>query len=238
MVIKGGDSVSNQQQPIKDAFISSIPVLLGYGILGMTYGVLMAQAGFGVAFTTLTSLFLFAGAAQYLLIPLLVSNTAILTVFLLVLSVNARHLFYGLSMLTPYKGLGLIRPYLIFGLTDETFAILSSKQAGSFETNKTYMLSVTLLNHIYWVSASLIGGLLASLRSVSLQHLAFILAAMFVVMFLDRLSSKTSRMSALLGLITGLVSLIVFGKDSFLLVSLPVVILISLISKRGGRAHA
>ncbi|MBQ5671676.1 MAG: AzlC family ABC transporter permease, partial [Oscillospiraceae bacterium] len=146
-------------QLLKRALKDTIPVLTGYLVLGFGFGIIMKSNGFGIALTAAMSLLIYAGSMQYAAIGLMTGGASLLTVGLTTLMVNARHLFYGISMLEKYRGVGKRKPYLIFGLTDETYSLVCTDPVGiAPEGRRDYYLLVTLLNHLYWVGGSVLGA--------------------------------------------------------------------------------
>jgi len=209
---------------IKAAFPHTIPVLTGFIFLGMAYGILMSSRGFGWHWILLTSVVVFAGALQFVGISLLTSVFDPLYAFLIALSVNARHLFYGISMLEKFNGTGKIKPYLIFAMCDETFSILCSTEPPPKVDRRAFMLSVTLLNQSYWVLGSVAGGLIGPLLRFDTYGIDFVMTAFFVVIFLNQWRAKKKHSSALIGLGASLISLIIFGADNFIIPAMLLIV--------------
>ena len=208
---------------MRAAFPHTIPVLTGFLFLGMAYGILMSGRGFGWPWILLTSVVVFAGALQFVGISLLTSVFDPLYAFLIALSVNARHLFYGISMLEKYSGTGKVKPYLIFGMCDETFSILCSTEPPPDVDRRAFLLSVTLLNQSYWVLGSVAGGLIGPLLTFDTYGIDFVMTAFFVVIFLNQWRAQKNRSPALIGLGASAVSLLIFGAENFII---PAMILI------------
>ncbi len=211
---------------LKAAFPFTIPVMTGYVFLGMGYGILMNNIGYGLGWTVLMSLLIFAGSIQYVSIALFTSAFNPLYTLLLTLMVNARHLFYGVSMLERYKGAGRLKPYLIFGLTDETFSLLSAVNPPDEIDRKWFQFFVTLLDHSYWVAGSALGSLVGSVINFNTKGLDFVLTAFFTVIFIDQWKTTKNHIPALTGLGAALLCLLVFGQDHFMI---PAMILILLL---------
>ena len=150
----------------------------------MVYGVLMSSIGYGLDGRIL-SLLIFAGSIQYISIALLTSAFNPLYTLLLTLMVNARHLFYGISMLERYKGAGRLKPYLVFGLTDETFSLLSAVEPPEGISRKWFQFFVTMLNHVYWVVGSALGNILGSMISFNTKGLDLCLRHFFAVIYIE-----------------------------------------------------
>ncbi|MDD2373967.1 MAG: AzlC family ABC transporter permease [Eubacteriales bacterium] len=209
---------------LKAAWPLTIPVLTGYLVLGAAYGVLMDSIGYGLGWTFLASLTTYAGSMQFVAVSLLAAgfnpvNTAVMT-----LMVNARHIFYGLSMLGRFEGMGRAKAYLIFGLTDETFSVLSAHEAPEGIDKRSFVLAVTLLDHFYWVSGGVIGSLLGGALEISTQGLEFVLTALFTVIFLDQWRVVANRLPALMGIIASLMALWVFGPSNFIIPTLLIIL--------------
>jgi 4-azaleucine resistance transporter AzlC len=210
---------------LKTAFPLTLPVLTGYLVLGAAYGMLMDSIGYGWGWTFLASLTTYAGSMQFVAVSLLAAGFNPFNTALMTLMVNARHIFYSLSMLSRFEGTGKIKPYLIFGLTDETFSVLSANQAPEGINSKQFVLSVTLLNHIYWVSGSVLGNLIGSLLPISTKGLEFALTALFVVIFLDQWRTVAHRIPALIGIAGSLLALWLFGPGHFIIPALFIILI-------------
>lgn len=210
-------ALTDKTKALKAAFPNTIPVFTGFIFLGAAYGILMNSKGYGVGWTVLMSTFAFAGSAQYVAISLLTTVFDPLYALLLTLMVNARHLFYGISLLDKYKGTGKFKPYLIFGLCDETFSIVCSENPPQGVSGKWFYFFITLLNHSYWVLGSAIGGLLGYMVTFDTKGLDFVLTALFVVIFLGQWKEEKNRKPALVGVLCSLSCLTVFGPDHFII---------------------
>jgi len=211
---------------LKAAFPYTIPVMTGYLFLGAAYGILMSSKGYGFGWSLLISVFVFAGSMQYVAIDLLTTAFNPLKAFLMAIMVNARHLFYGLSMLKKYENVGKKKPYLVFGLTDETFSIVCSTEPPEGIDRGWFMFFVTLLNQVYWVTASVIGSFLGSKFTFNTKGIDFVMTALFVVIFVDQWKAQKDHISALTGVIASLVCLLLFGPDRFII---PAMILITVV---------
>ncbi len=224
--MKGRDSTLTQQkqQTIKRAFQAAfpytIPIFAGFWFLGMTYGIYMNVSGFSFWYPMLMSLTIFAGSIEFVTVNLLLGAFNPLQALALALMINARHLFYGISMLDKYKGTGWKKLYLIFGMCDESFSINYTAQIPPDVDRGWFMFFVTLLNQIYWVSGATLGGLFGSLIPFNTEGLEFVLTAMFVVIFLDQWLKEEKHTSAILGLALSLLCLLVFGSDGFIIPSM------------------
>lgn len=216
---------------LRAAFPYTIPVLTGFACLGMAYGVLMSAKGYGPLWSTLMSTAAFCGSMQYVAITLLVPPFDPLQVFLMSLMVNARHLFYGLSLLPKYRGMGKTRNFLIFALCDETYSIACTTDPPPGVSPKHFYTAISFLDYFYWVSATFVGGVLGSLVTIETQGLDFVLTALFVVLFLEQWYQKENRPAALMGVAATVLCLIIFGAQHFVI---PAMVLI-LLALLGGR---
>jgi 4-azaleucine resistance transporter AzlC len=175
----------------KSAFSYSIPVLLGYVPLGIAFGLLLASAGYPWPLATLMSLFMYAGAAQFIAVGLFTAGATLWEAVLITLAVNARHLAYGTAMLQRFTGRGWKKVYLVFSLTDETFALLSSlgpvENGEEEKERETFMLRVSSLNQLYWTSGATIGAVAGSLLPFKIEGLAYALTALFIILMIEQM---------------------------------------------------
>jgi 4-azaleucine resistance transporter AzlC len=212
----------------KQAALDTLPVFAAYLILGMGFGVMMSREGFSIWLTILMSIVCFAGSLQYVAVPLLAAGASHATFFFMTLLVNARHIFYGLSVLERYEGSGLKKPYLIFGLTDETYSLVCRQPYVKGEQRTGYYFAVTLLNHLYWIAGSALGGILGNTLRFNSRGIEFSLTALFVVIFVDQWQNTKRHLPALIGLGMTLISRVLFGRPHFLVIAM-VLILIALL---------
>lgn len=211
---------------IKKAFLATIPVMTGYLVLGFGFGILLNANGYGVLLALAMSSFIYAGSMQYVAVGLLSGGASLVTVALTTLMVNARHLFYGISMLDKYKNTGKSKPYLIFALTDETYSLLCGDQPGIPESQrKHYYFWVSLLNHSYWILGSVLGALVGSLVSFNSQGIDFALTALFVTIFVEQWLGTKKHFPAIVGVGVSALCLVLFGSQKFLI---PAMVLIML----------
>ena len=216
-----------KKREFRRAFLATVPVMTGYLFLGIGFGFLMQQKGYGVLWSGAMSLFIYAGSMQYVAVDLLRGGAGLLTVALTTLMVNARHLFYGISMVDAYRNAGGKKPYLMFALTDETYSLVAGK-----EEPLSYCLTVSVLNHCYWVSGTVLGALAGSLIRVELRGIEFVLTALFVTIFTEQWLTAKNHRPAILGLAITAVCLLIFGKDVFLIPSMALIAL-ALLMERG-----
>ncbi len=202
---------------LKCAFPHTIPILAGFLFLGMTYGILMKVSGFPIWLSVLMSTLVFAGSMQFVAVNILLSAFNPVSAFMMTLMINARHIFYGISMLDKYKDTGAKKPYLIFGMCDESFSINCSAEIPDYVDKHWFMFFVTLLDQIYWVAGTVIGAVFGSFITFDTTGLDFVMTAMFVVIFLEQLLKEKSHILSLAGLVISVVSLVIFGADSFII---------------------
>lgn len=209
-----------KRRALKAAFPYTIPILAGFLFLGMTYGIYMHSLGFSFVYPMLMSMTIFAGSMEFVTANMLLGAFNPLQALVMTLMINARHLFYGLSMLDRFKGLGLKKIYLIYGMCDESFSVNCSAEPPEGVDRGWFMFFVTLLNQLYWVSGATLGGLMGNLVRFSTEGLDFVMTAMFVVIFLEQWLKDKNHTSALLGLGLSLLCLIAFGADNFIIPSM------------------
>ena len=217
---------------VKEAFYTSIPVMAGYLILGTGFGILLRSAGYGVLWAFAMSSLIYAGSMQYVGVGLIAGGAGALTVILTTFMVNARHLFYSISMIDRYKGAGRYKPYMIFALTDETYSLLCNDQGPEGEEKNRYRFFVSLFNHTYWITGSVVGSLLGSVLPFSTAGIEFSMTALFIASFTEQWMSSHNHLPALTGLFGSLACLIIFGPDRFLI---PAMLLITLVLSLFGR---
>lgn len=211
----------------KAAFPYTIPIMAGFMFLGIAYGILMNSKGFSFWWPILMSAVIFAGSMEFVTVNILTSGVfAPLNALILTLMVNARHLFYGVSMLEKFKGTGKKKPYLIFGMCDETFSILCSTEPPEGIDRNWFMFFVTLLNHFYWVLGASAGAIFGSFFSFNSKGIEFVMTALFVVIFIEQWKSQKNHTSSILGILASVICLVVFGANSFILPSMALILII------------
>lgn len=212
---------------VKEAFLSTIPVMTGYLALGFGFGIILRSAGYGVLLAFAMSLLIYAGSMQYVAVGLLTGGASLLSVALTTLMVNARHLFYGVSMLSAYEKMGSAKPYLIFSLTDETYSLLCTEHPRISERErKTYCLLVSLLDHTYWVTGTVTGAVAGGLLTFNTEGMDFVLTALFLTVFLEQWLSTEKHVPALIGIGASLLCLLIFGAEGFLIPALALIALL------------
>lgn len=205
------------KRALKAAFPHTIPIFAGFWFLGMTYGIYMNVSGFPFWYPMIMSLTIFAGSVEFVAVNLLLGAFHPLQAFAMTLMINARHLFYGLSMLDKYRGNGWKDFYLIFGMCDESFSINYTAEIPEGIDKGWFMFFVTLLNHFYWFFGASLGGIFGSLIHFNTEGLDFVMTAMFVVIFMEQWMKEKNHVSSVAGLGITLLCLIAFGADSFII---------------------
>ena len=215
---------------VRKAFIKSLPVMAGYIVLGIGFGILLRNAGYGTAWSFAMSLFIYAGTMQYVGVGLISGGASVITAAIATVMVNARHLFYSISMINRYKGSGKFKPYLIFALTDETYSLLSDGVVPEgMEDPKDfnlYRFLVSLFNQCYWVTGSVLGSLMGAVLPFSTEGIEFSMTALFIASFTEQWLTTRDHVPALTGLIGTAVCLAIFGPERFLI---PAMLLITLV---------
>lgn len=221
----------------KSAFLDTIPVMTGYLFLGFGFGIIMQQNGYNVLWSMAMSLFIFAGSMQYVGVGLLTGGASILTTALATLVVNARHLFYGISMIDAYKDTGKKKPYLIFALTDETYSLVSREKLPEGIDRREYYFLVSLFDQSYWVAGTVLGALAGSLIPMNFDGIDFALTALFVTIFVEQWLSTENHFPAIVGVAAALACLLVFGADTFLIPSMILIAAILIARKPAKEAE-
>lgn len=224
-------NVSLKRSALKAAFPVTIPVLTGYLCLGIAFGLLLRASGYGAVWAMLLSICCFAGSMQFVTITLLTTAFDPIQAFLLSIMINARHIFYGLSVLEKYKGLGKARAFLIFGLTDETFSRVSTLEPPEGVERKAFFFWITLLNYLYWNCGSVLGNLLGNIITFDTTGLDFALTALFVVLFMEQWKKRENRFAGVVGVACVAASLAAFGADRMVIAAMVLIFLVLL----GGR---
>lgn len=214
-----------KRKAFRAALPYTLPICVGFLFLGMSYGFLMRSKGFSVVYPMLMSFFIFAGSMEFVTVNLLLTAFDPLYAFVLALMVNARHLFYGISMLEKYKNTGWKKFYLIYGMCDESFSINCTVAPPPDVDKGWFMFFVTLLNQIYWVSGATLGALLGYVIHFDTTGIEFVMTALFTVMFLNQWEESKDHRSALIGVGCSLLCLLIFGSDGFLLPAMLLIIL-------------
>lgn len=217
---------------LKAAFPNTIPIMAGFFFIGITYGIYMRASGFPIIYPTIMSIIIFGGSLEFVAVEMLLSPFAPVSVFMMALLIQARHLFYGLSMLEKYKKTGFKKLYLVYGLCDESFSINYTANIPEGVDKSWFYFFVTILNQSYWVIGATTGALIGSLFKFEIKGISFVMTAMFVVIFLDQWMKEKIHISAFIGIGASLVCLLIFGPNSFMLPTMIVILAILAIFKK------
>lgn len=210
---------------IKRAFVKTLPVMAGYMVLGFGFGIITMEAGYGFWIALLMSILVYAGSMQYVLVSLLTGGASMISCAVTTLMVNARHLFYGVSMVEKYKGAGRKKPYLMFALTDETYSLVCGGDCPEKMDFHTYAMAVSFMNQIYWITGTVLGALTGAFVNLNFAGVDFAMTALFITVFVDQWKSTKNHLPAMIGVFASVICLVIFGKDNFLI---PSMLLISL----------
>ena len=202
---------------IRYAFVRSLPIMAGYIVLGLGFGVLLQSKSYGAGWALVMSGLIYAGSMQYVAIDLLAGGASLISAAIMTLMVNARHLFYGISMLERYKDTGAAKPYLIFALTDETYSVVCSGGVPEGVDRKKYYFWVSLLNQLYWIAGGVAGALLGSVLPFDTTGIDFAMTSLFTVIFVEQWQASKSHVPAFLGLGAAALSLALLGPQNFIL---------------------
>ena len=222
-----------RRKALKAAFPCTIPIMTGFIFLGAAYGIYMNASGFSFVYPLFMSMLIYGGSLEFVAMEMLLSPFAPLQVFIMALLIQARHLFYGLSMLDKFKGTGWKKFYLIYGMCDETFSVNYTADIPEDVDRGWFMFFVTLLNQFYWVASATTGGIIGSLLKINTDGISFVMTAMFVVIFMDQWLKEDQHLSSLIGLGVSLICLLIFGADSFMIPTMiTIVVLLTVLRHR------
>ncbi len=221
-----------KKETIKQAFIITLPVMAGYLVLGIGFGVLLAKIGYGPLYAVLMSLIIYGGSMQYVAVSLIDSAASLITVVITTLLVNGRHLFYGLSMLEKYQNIKR-KPYLIFGITDETYSLLCQEES----KDEDYYFYVTILNRSYWIIGGLIGNLIGTLIPFNSAGIEFSMTALFVAIVVEQWLTTKDHLPAIIGAVCAVICLAVLGPEHFLIPSMLAIVLILIVIRKRGNVN-
>lgn len=217
---------------IKKAFLATIPVMAGYIVLGIGFGVLLSSKGYGFLWSLAMSGFIYAGSMQFVAVDFLGGAASLITVALTTLMVNARHLFYGISMVDKYKDMGAAKPYLIFALTDETYSLVCNGYEGDAKSRRRYYFLVSVFDQLYWVLGSVLGSVIGSFIKFDVTGIDFALTALFLTVLTEQWLTMDDHMPAIIGIISSVVCRLIFGADKFLIPTMAVITIALFILKR------
>ncbi len=212
------------KRTVKYAFIKSLPVMAGYLLIGIGFGILMHSKGLGILWTAAMSVFVFAGSMQYVAVDLISGGASLISTAIMTLAVNARHIVYGISMIGKYKDTGKYKPYLIFALTDETYSIACDTEIPEDVDKNKFYFFLSLFNQFYWVVGSLLGSAVGNILPFSTAGIDFSMTALFVVVFINQWKASKKHFSSYLGVLTSVACLFIFGADSFIIPAMIVIV--------------
>ena len=219
---------------LRTAFRDTLPVMTGYIFLGIGFGIYLNENGYGLLWSLAMSIFIYAGSMQYVAVSLMAGGASLLTAALTTLMVNARHLFYGISMIDTYKNMGRKKPYLIFSLTDETYSLVSQKKTPGADS---YFFLVSVLDQSYWVLGCALGSLVGNLIPINYEGIDFVLTALFVTIFVEQWLTTKDHGPAITGVLATTLCLLLFGKDIFLIPSMILIAATLMLSPKYKEVH-
>lgn len=216
----------------KKAFPYTIPVLTGYLFIGTAFGVMFAEKGYNFLWATLMSLLVFAGSGQYLAVNFFVPGFSFIQAIFLTFMVNIRHIFYGVSLLEKFNGMGLRKWYVVFALTDETYSLLCTTNVPDDVEEDKFLFAIATLDHLYWVGGSIIGSLMGTYIPFNSEGIEFAMTALFVVIFVEQWMDKKNRIPEIIGVVCGVVCLVAFGASQFVLPAMVCIAVLLIAGKR------
>ena len=223
-----------KKQALKTVFLDTVPVMTGYLFLGISFGILLGQTGYGLPWALSMAVFMYAGSAQFLAVSLLANHAGLLSSAIAIFLLNARHIFYGISLIDTYKGTGKKKPYLIFALTDETYSLVTQNQPPEGMRRHTYCLLVSVLDHLYWIAGCIIGVLAGNIIPISFEGIEFVLTALFVTLFVEQWLSNKNHFPSLVGVVSTVLCLMIFGKAIFLIPSMVLIAVLLTTGRKTG----
>ncbi|MFA9381664.1 MAG: AzlC family ABC transporter permease [Acetanaerobacterium sp.] len=220
------------KKTIRAALAASFPVMLGYVFVGIAFGLLMREAGYGVWWVLLMSVTIYAGSMQFVAINFFSGAFTLVQIAIMTLAVNLRHIFYGLSMIDRFKGMGRKKPYMIFSLTDETYSLLCSAKVPEGVKPRAFFFLVALFDQIYWITGSIIGSLAGSLIRFNTTGIDFAMTALFLVICTEQWLSYPTRIPAVIGVCAGVGALMLLGADGFIIPAMLLSVLLLMLLRR------
>lgn len=216
---------------LKAVFKTTFPVLLGYLSIGIAFGIMVQSIGFNFLWAAFMSIVIYGGSMQYMAVDILSGGINLINVAVMSLVVQARHMVYGLSMLKKFKGMGKLKPYMIFSLTDETYALLASAKAPENSNPKLFYFLIALCNHLYWITGSVIGALAGAAFNFNDKGIDFAMTALFIVICTEQCLSYPTKLPTVIGAVCALACLLLFGGDNMLIPAILSIILVLFVSK-------
>ncbi|MDY6037637.1 MAG: AzlC family ABC transporter permease [Eubacterium sp.] len=220
------------KETIKIILLRTLPVMTGYIVLGIGFGIMLNQAGYGIGWSILMSSVIYSGTMQYVGVSLISGGASIFTTIMMALAINARYLFYGLSLIDRYRGSGIIKSYLIFAITDETYALICSSSIPSKMRPHSYYFAVSFLNQIYWIFGCAMGSLIGSNIKLETKGVEFALTALIISIFVDQWKTTEKHFPAIFGVSATVICLFLFGRENFLLPALLILVVGLILGRR------
>jgi len=224
--------MSEYRKAFKKAFPYTIPVLTGYLFIGIAFGVMYAEKGYSFLWAILMSVLVYAGSGQYLAVNFFVPGISFLQIIFLTFMVNVRHVFYGLSLVERFNKIGKSRWYMIFALTDETYSLLCTTKVPEGVEQSKFLFAISVLDHFYWILGSAIGAIAGTVLPISSEGIDFAMTALFVVIFIEQWMDKKNRIPEVIGVSMAIISLLIFGADSFVLPAMLAIIALLFIGRK------
>ncbi len=221
-----------RSEVFKASIVTTIPVFLGYMAIGMAFGFMLVSAGYSWLLAPLMSIVIYAGACQYVAVPMFASNAAFSDIVIVTLLVNSRHAVYGLSLFGKFKNAGIKKYYMIFGLTDETYSILTTVEPPKGADPSLFYFFITLLDHFYWVLGGTIGAILVNIFRFDTKGVEFALTALFIVLMIEQFKNSRSKIPFVIAAIAAPAALIFTGPGNMLIISIVISIAILIVLRR------
>lgn len=218
--MKGILMQTSLRNSMKAAFPKTLPILPGYLFLGIAFGILLTDLGYGWYWPAVMAVFIYAGMAQFVAVNMAAPGVSLLNTFVFQLTLNARHIFYGLSMLEKFKIMGKLKPYMIYAMSDETYSLLCSVKTPPGISTKSYYFFIALFDQSYWVIGCLLGGLIGSMITFDTTGIDFSMTALFITIAIDQWRDTKDHIPVLVGLFCSVISLFLFGADHFIIPAL------------------
>lgn len=229
------------KKTIKTAFLKSLPIMAGYIPLGFGFGILLANAGYGIFWSLAMSITIYAGSMQYVGVSLLASHASLITTAITTLLVQARHFFYGISLIDRYKGVGKKKIYMMLALTDETYSLVCGTEVPSDIDKHNFDFFVSLFDHIWWVAGCSLGVIVGGLITFNSMGIEFVMTALFITVFIDQWKKAKNHLAAIIGVISSIICLLIFGPGNFLIPAMLVISFFLIVGKKKieeGEPHA
>lgn len=224
------------RKALKTVFLDTLPVMTGYLFLGAGFGILLFEkTGHSVFWAIGMAVFMLAGSGQYLAVSLMADHASLVSAAIATFLLNARHIFYGISLIEDYRGAGKKKPYMIFALTDETYSLVTQNTPPEGMSRHKYCFLVSLVDHIYWIIGCAIGSLLGATLPIHFDGIEFVLTALFVTMFVEQWLTHKNHLPAITGVAATAICLLIFGRELFLIPSMALIAILLIVTSKTGR---